>query len=191
MGKEPEAMLGDLRREVDKMRRENEDMMKSVLGESAENKEGGAAPEPSDPLTEDHRAASSGRDLTNRINELIDDLEWRQIARDKQARAIDLQRDLEKPPAAVNAEWKANARRAAHKAPESARGAKQLLGRLLLKCETLIDDCLGDTRETSRFGLATQLVHAASSLARTMDRIGMDPRQTRHTVKVEREGGDR
>jgi hypothetical protein len=174
--------LGEMRSELDRMR--------SELNEIDPNKkeaDGDPVGAASDPLTEDHRTADSGRGLTKRVNEVIDDLEWRQIARDKQARAIEIGEDLEKSPAAVRAGWKARAQKRNHKPPESARGAKQLLGRLLLRCETLIDDVLGDTRETSRFGLATQLVNAAASLARTMDRIGSDPRQTRHTVKVERE----
>lgn len=193
MDKDPKEVLGDLRRELDEMRSENDEMLKSITGEGSEDGdddsegEGGDTRE-EDPLTEDPRRADSGRALTERLNQVIDDLEWRQIARDKQARVIVIQEDLEKPAAAVRAGWKTDRERAAAmRPPESTESAKQLLGRLLLKCETLIDDVMNDTRETSRFGLATQLVHAAAGLARTMDRIGMDPHQTRHTVKVERD----
>lgn len=144
------------------------------------------APAP-DPLQEDARTADSGRALVKRIEGSLDDLEWRQAARNKQAQAMAIQEDLDKSPAALRAEWKAKARKP-RSPPESARAAKQFLGRILAKCEEAMDDALEEkSAGASRFSLAAQIAHAAVKLAHTMDRIGVDTQRTRHTVKVERE----
>jgi len=159
--------------------------------EAAAPAEPDPAPPPEDPLLEDPRAASEPRALVERINDCLDDLEWRVVARNKQARAMAVEADLAKTAAELYAERQAKAPRSVRKVPDSPQAAKRVLGRLLAKCEGAMDEILDhgqgadEKRPGHQFSLATQLAHAAAHLARTMDQLGAG---TRHTVRVERKG---
>jgi hypothetical protein len=153
-----------------------------------------AEPASCDPLRTDARDAPRPRDFARKVEDRLDDIEWRIIARDKQARARELQEDLAKSPAAYFAEHKAKAKRRAarraRKEPQSAQAVKRVLGRLLARCEAAMEEVWesgpADVQRPAQFGLAVQIAHAAAHLARTMGQIDGGVRQTRHTVRVER-----
>jgi hypothetical protein len=77
--------------------------------------------------------------------------------------------------------------------PESPLATKRLLARLLARCEAAMEELMdgpgSSTLPAQKIGLATQLAHAASHLARTMDQLGGAVRQSKHTVSVERGAG--
>jgi len=145
------------------------------------------APKLTGPLAEDAMNAESGRDLTERINDVMEDLEWRRIARNKQANAIAMLEDLEKSPAELRAEWKVKAWK--RRPPDSTRAAHQLLGRILSRCESAVEDALNSSDAgPARFGLAAQLIHAASRVAQMMDQTDEEAQGIRRAARRPRRG---
>lgn len=124
------------------------------------------------PLAEDPmNPAESGRDLACRLRDVVNDLEWRQAARDHQARVIAILEDLKRPASARAAEWKAlDERQVARTVPDSAATAKALLGRLLIKCEDAVGELFRE-RDLHRFGLVGQLAHASARLVAMLDQV--------------------
>lgn len=125
-----------------------------------------------DPLAEDPLTqAETGYDLAHRLGKVVDDLEWRQAARDHQARMISIREDLKRPPAARLAEWQAaEEAKAARALPDSAAAARELLGRMLLKCEDAAGELFRE-RDLRRFGLVGQLAHASARLVAMLDQV--------------------
>lgn len=147
----------------------SEDM--NEMDVNGEREEGAKQAPPDNPLTEDPRRADSGRDLARRIADVIDDLEWRQVARDRQATAISILEDIERSAADRRAEWKAaNEKHAARVAPQSGAAAADVLGRLLLKCEDAMGDLLS-RGDIERFAFAAQLANGAARLAGILDKV--------------------
>lgn len=155
----------------------SEDM--NEMDGNAKREAGATEAPPDDPLAEDPRRADSGRDLNRRVRDVIDDLEWRQSARDNQARAIAILEDLERSAGDRRAEWKAaDDRHSARAVPQSGADAAHVLGRLLLKCEDAMGDVLS-RGDIERFAFAAQLVNGAARLAGMLDKVSAPPAKPR------------
>jgi hypothetical protein len=180
--------------DLDDLEQQEEDGEAQSAGDEAE------ALLTADLLREDPRRAENPRDLAERLNVRLDELEWRIAARDKQSRCLELELDLVKPATVHFAEQQAKARSKSKplKAPEGARAAKRLLGRLLAQCEGGMGEVLNERahadhkRPGHQFGLATGLANAAANLARAMDQIGdANPPAARIKRKTKPQGAGR
>lgn len=122
-----------------------------------------------DPMLESPILTEDPRNLTYRINELIQVLEWRKIARDNQEQVYDILRDLNTSKAQRLAEAKAMAP-PEFQAPKTGDEAREIVGAALAKCYGRFQR-LADANNVEKDGTAIHFGNVIVRLADLMKRL--------------------
>jgi hypothetical protein len=150
---------------------DEEDELFDALEEDALEEDGEDAA--GDPMLEDPRTTEDPQGLVNGLDHTVRDIEWRIIARDRQAYVLKQSAELEKSATDILAQWEDAAR--PQPVPQSPEEAKALIGRMLQKCEGGIAAILTAKQDGAprigEYGKASQLMHAAVKLMQVMGEV--------------------
>jgi hypothetical protein len=126
----------------------------------------------------DPRQAKDIDGLTDALSKRSRELTMQRMARERQVAILEMEADLQASAHAIYERQRAAEKEEPRKPPEDAKSAQALLGRILAKCESAVEDVMKDYERRPHMGrLAVSAAQVAIAIGR-LDVPGTDGNET-------------